>query len=143
MSVSQWAFAVAFLFSVNSSTVADEQMFRCVEANGSLSFQKTRCAGQGESIEVGSVQGGWTSLRSGEKALLKAYRDRDAKRKQRSRKVAKKTKPAETTTCWNKRKRLEAVSAKLRRGYKPSQGEGLRRQRENYEEYLEKFCPGS
>jgi len=141
MSTSQWAFAAVFLFSVNNIAVADEQLFRCVEANGGISFQKIRCTGQGEPIQVGSVQGGWTSLRSGEKALLKTYRERDAKRRQRTHKVVKKTQPAETTTCWNKRKRLDAVKAKLRRGYKPSQGEGLRRQRNNYEEYLEKFCP--
>ncbi len=141
MSVSQSAFAAILLFFSSTLSLAAEQIFRCVQADGRSSFQRTQCAGEGESVVVDSVQGGWTSLRAGEKSLLKSYRDRDSKRKQRSRKVAKKTKSVETTGCWNKRKRLDAVNAKLRRGYKPSQGEGLRRQRTNYEEYLDKFCP--
>lgn len=141
MSVSQMAFAVTLIFCANTTVLAAEQFFRCVQGDGRSSFQRTQCAGEGESVVVDSVQGGWTSLRTGEKSLLKSYRDRDSKRKQRSRKVVRKTKPAETTACWNKRKRLDAVNAKLRRGYKPSQGEGLRRQRANYEEYLDKFCP--
>ena len=141
MSVSQSALTAILFFLANASTLASEQIFRCIQADGSPSFQKTQCVGQGESVVVGSVQGGWTSLRSGEKALLKTYRDRNAKHKRRSRKVAKKTKSIETAACWNKRKRLNAVSAKLRRGYKSSQGEGLRRKRDNYEEYLHKYCP--
>ncbi len=141
MFFSRSAFAAILLSFANTNMLAAEQFFRCVQADGRFSFQRTRCAGEGESIVVDSVQSGWTSLRAGEKSLLKSYRDRDSKRKQRSRKVAKKTKSVETTGCWNKRKRLDAVNARLRRGYKPSQGEGLRRQRANYEEYLDKFCP--
>jgi hypothetical protein len=144
MSVNQAALTAILLLFLNASILAAEQIFRCVQADGNLSFQKTQCAGQGKSIELDSVQGGWVSLRSGEKSLLKTYRDRDAKRKQRSHKAAKKSKkskPKSTAACWSKRKGLDAVNAKLRRGYKPSQGEGLRRQRANYEEYLDKFCP--
>lgn len=137
----QPALAAILLLFTNASSLAGEQVFRCVQADGSFSFQRTRCAGEGDSITVDPVQGGWDSLRSGEKALLKTYRERDAKHKRRARKAVKKTKSIETTTCWNKRKRLDAVKARLRRGYKPSQGEGLRRKRDNYTEYLEKFCP--
>ena len=149
MFVSRPAFAATLLISFTPvCAFAAEQVFRCVEADGGISFQRTQCAAQGESIVVDTVQGGWTSLRAGEKSLLKSYRERDARLRQRSRKAARKNKSArkaksgETTACWNKRKHLDAIQARLRRGYKPSQGEGLRRKRDKYAEYLEKFCPG-
>ena len=143
MSVSQSAIAALLVIVSFPNALAAEQVFRCVQPDGSSSFQQTRCAGEGESIEVGSVQSGWTSLREGEKSLLQTYRERDAARiKQRTSKKEKKTASGESTVCWNKRKRLDAIQARLRRGYKPSQGEGLRRKRDNYAEYLEKFCAG-
>ena len=138
----QAAFTAMLIFFPNTVVFAAEQVFHCIQDDGRSSFQRTRCAGEGESIVVDTVQGGWTSLRPGEKSLLKSYRERDARLKRRSRKPASKTKPAETTSCWSKRRRLDAVQAKLRRGYKPSQGEGLRRKRDDYTEYLKKFCSG-
>jgi len=142
MFFSQSAFAAMLIFFAHTSVFAAEQVFRCVQADGKSSFQQTRCAGDGESFVVDTVQGGWTSLRPGEKSLLKSYRERDARLRQRTRKPASKAKPAETTACWSKRKRLDAIQARLRRGYKPSQGEGLRRKRDQYTEYLGKFCSG-
>ncbi len=140
MCIRQTALAAILLLVFIPALHAKEQLFRCVQANGHLSFQKTRCAGEGSSIEVAAVQGGWVSLRPGEKTLLKFYRQRDAKRRQGRRKVAKKSKPVEDASCWKKRKQLDAVGRKLRRGYKASQGEGLRLRRKNYTEYLKKFC---
>ena len=143
MFFSQRAFAaIIILFITSASAFAAERIFRCVGADGGISFQRTQCAAEGAPIVVDSVQGGWTSLREGEKSLLKSYRERDARLRQRSRKAARKTRSGETTACWNKRKRLDAIQARLRRGYKPSQGESLRRKRDNYAEYLKKFCPG-
>lgn len=140
MSVSQSALAALLVIIFNPTVLVAEQVYRCVQADGRSSFQQTRCAQEGESIEVDTVQSGWTSLRAGEKTLLQTYRERDTRFKQRTRKTTANPTPAETTVCWNKRKRLDAVQAKLRRGYKPSQGEGLRRKRSNYTEYLRKFC---
>lgn len=42
--------------------------------------------------------------------------------------------------CWKTRQRLDEVRAKLRRGYKPAQGERLRRQRRRHEDYLFRYC---
>ena len=42
--------------------------------------------------------------------------------------------------CREKHRALEGVRAKLRRGYKPSQREKLRRRRRAYEDYLATFC---
>ncbi len=120
------------------------QVYRCTQADGSISFQQQACAGDGERIETGEAQPVWSSLRSGEKSLYKQYRKRDQERQKR--KLAKsnaRKKPgqAEQRACWNKRKQLEAVSAKLRRGYSPATGESLRRRRDNHQDYLRTFCP--
>ncbi len=122
------------------------QVYRCTQPDGSVSFQQQACVNGGERIETGEAQPVWSSLRSGEKSLYKQYRKRDRERLQRKRQLAKnnaRKKPgaAALRACWNKRKQLEAVRAKLRRGYSPAAGENLRRKRDNYEDYLRTFCP--
>ena len=42
--------------------------------------------------------------------------------------------------CRSKRRSLDEVRARLRRGYQPAQGEKLRRRRRAYEDYLATFC---
>ncbi|WP_456380070.1 DUF4124 domain-containing protein [Thiolapillus sp.] len=122
------------------------QVYRCTQPDGSISFQQQACTGDGERIETGEAQPVWSSLRSGEKSLHKQYRKRDQERLKHKRKQAKipagkKPGSAQLRACWNKRKQLEAVSAKLRRGYSPAAGEGLRRRRDNHQDYLRTFCP--
>ena len=130
--------------SVPLAMSAAEQVFRCVEPDGHVSFQFGECSGSGQSITVyPAVESGWTSLRPAEKQLLKTYRARDLARNKRRKQAASRQtekKDAESPACWKKRKSLEKVAAKLRRGYKASEGEGLRRKRDNYQEYIKKFC---
>ena len=42
--------------------------------------------------------------------------------------------------CWRVKKRLDKLEWRMRRGYKAGKGPGLRRQRQDYEDYLRKFC---
>lgn len=130
--------------SVSLAMNAAEQIFRCVEPDGHVSFQSRECGGPGQSIAVDpAAKSGWTSLRPAERQLLKTYRSRDLERNKRRKKSASSQagkKDTETPVCWKKRKSLEKVAAKLRRGYKASEGEGLRRKRDNYAEYIKKFC---
>lgn len=42
--------------------------------------------------------------------------------------------------CWKKRKGLEGINWKLRRGYSPVEGIKLRRKRDTYEDYIREFC---
>ena len=141
MSIPSRAILAISLTSMSSTALADEQVFRCLEENGRVSFQHTQCTGEGETVELQPVQGGWVDLRVGEKTLLQSYRKRDEERKQRSRKIALTPKPVETTSCWNKRKQLGSISADLRSGHTASEAQSLRRKREAYSEYLRKFCP--
>lgn len=43
--------------------------------------------------------------------------------------------------CARRRHALDAVNAALRHGYRPAQGERLRRRRQAHQDYLSAFCP--
>ncbi|HID44212.1 MAG TPA: hypothetical protein EYP34_00465 [Chromatiaceae bacterium] len=134
-------FCVVSFTPVNSPGA---QVYRCVQPDGSISFQQQACTNKGARIETGQAQAVWESLRSGEKSLYDQYRQHDkAKLKHKQRIARSRIKPetADDRTCWKKRQLLESVSARLRRGYKASKGNELRRRRDSYEDYLRRFCP--
>ncbi len=127
---------LAALFPV-SPVRAD--IYRCVQAGGQISYQQIRCHSEDRPIALKDRRSGWSPLRPGEQALLKQYREKDAARRRRP--VAERTGPAkESRACWARRKQLEAVRAKLRRGYNLGEGESLHRKRDNHKEFLQKFC---
>lgn len=132
--------AATFLLSFNNADAVT--VYRCPQPDGSVAFQQTACH-QGEVLDVEVPATGWSGLRPEEKAQLNA--------EPKPMVAAGKSPAAEgsqtdwqgkgdSKTCWGKRQRLEKTRAKLRRGYKPAEGERLRRQRDEYEEYLRRFC---
>ncbi|WP_457665691.1 DUF4124 domain-containing protein [Thiolapillus sp.] len=133
------------LVSFLSANTQAAQVYRCVTADGSISFQQQACEGKGTRMESGEAQAVWTSLRAGEHSLYDQYRKRDKARLKHKQRQMTKSRSASGTadekSCWNKRQQLESVSARLRRGYKASQGNELRRRRDSYEDYLRAFCP--
>ncbi len=139
---------VVFLFlfsSLIASHAAAVEVYRCLDEKGEVTFQQGPCEGAGEKLESGEVQAAWGPLRQGEKQLYQAYRKRDRQRHAKSRKarLASATGgsvPAQNATCYDKRHALEKVQARLRAGYKPSQGDSLRRRRDYLEGYLRRFC---
>lgn len=98
----------------------------------------------GERIETGEAQAAWSSLRSGEKSLYSDYWKRDAKSYQAKRRKWKKaahlSERRESSSCYNKRHALKKIKARLRGGYKPTQGDELRRRRDYLQGYLGRFC---
>ena len=135
----------AILFVVLlTEAAASAEVYRCTQPDGSLSFQQQACSHMGQRIETGEAQPVWAPLRSGEKALYQSYRKRDRQRLAQKRKLRAqpaRQPAADERICLAKRQKLESVSAELRRGYKAGRGEKLRRRRDNYEEYLRRFCP--
>ncbi|TCK17518.1 hypothetical protein DFR30_0750 [Thiogranum longum] len=114
-------------------------IYRCVQANGHISYQQIRCHSEDRPIALKDRRSGWSPLRPGEQALLKQYRKKDAARRRKP--MAERTEPAkESRACWARRKKLEAVRAKLRRGYNLGEGESLHRKRDNHREFLRQFC---
>lgn len=122
------------------------EIYRCTGESGEASFSQLPCAAAGtivipESRESSSSVGG---LRASEQAWLKAReRKRSAPRRQTRETAEKRTaaKARQAYQCRRKQADLDAIGAKMRRGYKPAQGEKLRRRRRAYEDYLAAFCP--
>ena len=134
-------FVPLILLPVSARSV---EVYRCVAADGSVSFQQNACPALGERIETGEAQAAWVALRKEERHLYEQYRQRDRKRldaqHEAERRSAKASTQASPATCYNKRHSLDKVAARLRSGYKPSQGERLRRRRDYLEGYLRRFC---
>jgi len=117
------------------------QVYRCTDGLGAVSYQDTPC---GKTQQLVVVPGGdkpapKVGLRKAEKAWLRELQKRSrVKPKPVKRKTA--DRKSQDKTCWSKRQRLDEVRARLRRGYKASQGEALRRKRRAYEDYLFRYC---
>jgi hypothetical protein len=118
---------------------ARAKAYRCVLDDGHVSYQQIPCHYGSKPMKLKDRRSGWSSLRPGERALLNSYRQKDAARREVS-PGRRKIPDEQTRSCWTKRTQLAAVRAKLRRGYKLKESDELRRKRENYQDYLRKFC---
>ncbi len=134
-------FAVTAMLSVIPFLIpaARASVYRCVGEDGHISYQQIRCYSEDKPMILRGSRSGGSSLRPGEKALLKYYRKKDAARRRKPRAGPEK-RVKESTACWSRRKQLEAVRAKLRRGYTLQEGEALHRKRDNHADYLKQFC---
>lgn len=131
------AFFGAFC-ALSWSAFAD--IHRCDTENGVL-FQDHPCPGGSAFIPSGGTYSTGRGLRDSERKWLREQAGRKKPAKRRSAKVARSAdESARERSCWSRRERLETVRAKLRRGYKPSQGERLRRARRQHEDYIARFC---
>lgn len=118
---------------------ASTDVYRCTSADGRIEFRQGPCTGSaGESpLTLEDRPTGWVppappKTRSEDKAKTRQEADRSGA-------AAKQVKKDERA-CWEKRKRLEEVEARLRHGYKAKQGMDLKRKQEYYEDYLHQFC---
>ncbi|MFQ5644911.1 MAG: hypothetical protein ACE5FQ_14625 [Thiogranum sp.] len=134
--------AVIVVFSVMPfpASQARVDVYRCVLDSGHISYQQIPCSSESKPMNLKDRRSGWSSLRPGERALLKSYREKEATRRRKPAGLQKL--PVEDSkACWNKRKQLEAIRSKLRRGYQLNEADELHRKRGNYEDYLRQFCP--
>jgi len=122
-----------------SAPRARTDVHRCVLEDGHISYQQIPCSDKSKPMELKDHRSGWSSLRPGELDLLNNYRSKDAMRYRQPSGQPKK--PArQTEACWNKRRQLEAVRSRLRRGYKLKESDELHRKQDNYEDYLRQYC---
>ncbi len=133
------AISAVFLVVPFSVASARAKVYRCVADNGHVSYQQFPCHNKDTPIKLRDNHSGWSPLRPGEQALLNSYRKEDAVQ-QRKPASPQQQVPEETVACWNKRKQLDTLRARMRRGYKLSESDALRRKRNNYEDYLRQFC---
>lgn len=128
---------------------AGSAVYQCEGEHGEPSFSQRPC-GDDSTVAAPPRQtatGEGVGIRASEQAWLE-QRARD-RRRHRGNTPRPRTSPAAATRaagrqayrCRAKRRALDEVRARLRRGYKPAQGEKLRRRRRAYEDYLATFCP--
>lgn len=126
--------------------VGNADIYQCEGADGEPSFSQSPC-GSVTRLVPGTAdrpRRAAVGIRDSERAWLES-RNRAERRPARgkaakgpARTVAQKRKAA--YACRRKRQSLAAISAELRRGYKPARGEKLRRRRASHEDYLATFC---
>ncbi len=120
---------------------AQSAVYRCELADGTFVFQQSACYSGHEPLEMTPLNTLGDGLRKTERKWLKSRTRRSGRSIEKTRSgdvVGKQRQDAEK--CLKKKQLLERVQAKLRRGYKPAQGDALRRQRDDYAEYLRAFC---
>jgi len=123
--------------------LAAAQVYRC-EGDPPV-YQDLPCDAGGRALAptISSVGDG---VRASERAWLK-QRERVHRQQRKARtaaqaRAAKQQREGERQQqrCWKKRRQLEDVKARLRRGYKSASGDALRRKRQGYEDYLFRYC---
>jgi hypothetical protein len=130
------------------AVTAAAEVYRCAGEFGEPFFSQRPCRG-GSTVVIrtgpADVAPG-PGLRPSERAWLAGRelaqgRNSAAKRRVRRDQAAIKRKAkTQAHRCRSKRRSLDEVRARLRRGYQPAQGEKLRRRRRAYEDYLATFC---
>jgi len=119
---------------------ASGAVHRCDTDQGTV-FQDRSCDGSTAVIADDGAYVSGSGIRASERRWLRE-RAASKPRKRKRDPVARSSRDdkAQERRCWQRRTRLEAVKANLRRGYKPSQGDKLRRKRREHEDYLSRFC---
>lgn len=136
MRVSLALFCVTCVLSVPVGAA----IHKCITEQGTV-YQDRSCDG---GTSVVANDGGYSNgsgLRASERRWLRERAEKSTRKPVAAkRRVSRTDNKAQLRRCWERKTRLEGVRARLRRGYKPSQGDKLRRQRRNHEDYLARFC---
>lgn len=112
---------------------------RCVGAAGEPSFSHHRCDSAAVAVSPPRSVAG-EGLRASERDWLANRAAQRGAASGPAKVVDRADRERAAHRCRQKRRALDKVRAKLRRGYKPAQGERLRRQRRAHEDYLSTFC---
>lgn len=143
-------FRLVLLISMSlAGPPASSAVYRCVGEQGEPAFSQHPCDGAAVTL-VGDRPKPSTSprgrgLRPSERTWLEQRRaDKRASGesvRRPARATSSKSEMArQAYRCQRKRRDLEALNARLRRGYKASQAPGLHRRQQAYRDYLDAFC---
>jgi hypothetical protein len=132
---------VGVLLSVAPFSSGETLVHRCTHADGSIELSQFPCpyAADSQEIRVEDYQTGWTPSAPQQREKGKAEtkpRKRPREASSRPRGVAVRN----ADRCWKKHRQLEEVNWKLRHGYRPSEGVKLRRRRDTYEGFIDRYC---
>lgn len=119
-------------------------VYRCTGPDGETMFSQGPCGAQSTPTAIGRAATGQAAsgLRAAELDwLARAERERakavDRRPRSGARPAAGK---ARGHDCERRRMSLQDINARLRRGYKPAQGERLKQRRRVLEEYIDALC---
>ena len=144
----RFLFVSVLSVSVGFPVPGSTEIYRCTGSTGEPLFSQIPCGGAATvlvrpPLASEPAQG----LRAGEKAWLAQRAEHRKGRVARAGsgvpskgRASQDGAAVQAHRCLRKRRDLNAVNARLRRGYKPSQGEKLRQRRQRYEDYLSSFC---
>jgi hypothetical protein len=125
------------LMTAGGTTRAGQtRVYRCITASGQPEFRQTPCSAGSEEQEltIEDRRTGWTPPRETHEPPAPAR-----KRPARSADDGG-TQTRREEQCWKKHQQLDEVNWRLRRGYKPAQGDLLRHRRRSYEDYIDHYC---
>jgi hypothetical protein len=126
---------IVLTLAMPATDAAVTRVYRCESDSGEVSFSQRPCTeGEQSELQIEEVKSGWDAP----VVPLPSLRQRKPPR--RNAPVPRKTQSKIPEKCFKTRQRLEDVSRRLRRGYKPGRGDDLRHQRRQYEAYLSRFC---
>ncbi|MET0102060.1 MAG: DUF4124 domain-containing protein [Sedimenticola sp.] len=116
-----------------------DTVYRCHDEQGGVIFQQLPCSGGlSEPVEITPQVVDWVGSREdgrGGKASLEPRKRQSRKRPKRAR-----SKVASEKECFRNRQKLEQVQWKLRKGYRPAEGEKLKQRRRQLEAFDSRYC---
>jgi len=120
-----------------SACHAADAIYRCTAPDGSIELRQFPCHGRdrAEKIELGPDNHGWEAPPEVKRPARKT-----TKRKTRSPAARARAERQQEERCWTKRQQLDKVRHQLRSGYKAGQGQKLRQRRDEYADYIRRFC---
>ncbi len=134
--------SVTILLSLALCTTVEAAIYRCKGEAGEVEFRQMLCEeGGGEAVEVNVRATEWVDLNK-HRVSRPASAGNRKKQKRQSKKPASVVLDDDRLSkeCWRVKSQIERIEWQLRKGYKPVQGERLRRQRREKTAYLRKFC---
>jgi len=119
------------------AAVEPAEVFRCTSPDGAVEFRQAPCRERDSStrIDIDDSPTGWVPP-----VPAAGPRPSRSARPRFTKPAQVEQDPALADRCWKKQRQLDAVNRQLRAGYKPVQGERLRRRRRDYEAYIHRFC---
>lgn len=117
------------------SAAIAETVYRCDDGQGRTLFQQIPCAGSSEKMEVKVDNSIWAPVDHAGKIIA-----RGVKKPKRQPRITRAQSDKQKKACWKADQKIQRIQWKLRKGYTAAQGERLRQQRREAEDYKRDFC---
>ncbi|MET0082742.1 MAG: DUF4124 domain-containing protein [Sedimenticola sp.] len=126
-----------WLMVVTAATA--DTVYRCHDEQGGVIFQQLPCSGGlSEPVEITPQVVDWVGNREDGRRGRASPEAR--KRQSRNRPKRERSKGVSEKECFRNRQKLEQVQWKLRKGYRPAEGERLKQRRRQLEAFDSRYC---